>query len=142
VSITTLIILFAKEIVQIIYSSTYQSAAYFLSIYSTLYLLVGIGYLTLQSLFNGLGKTKTAMKISLIAFAIFFLLSPLHPHIQCSRLSYGPDNCKHSKHILRSTRSKKQLQNQTKHENADKNLPNSRSISYSTTHYYVNSHIF
>jgi O-antigen/teichoic acid export membrane protein len=69
------IIVFSKEIVQIIYPK-FQTAALFLSTYSVLYLLVGIGYLTLTSFFNGLGETRITLRITVIAFAILVPLSP------------------------------------------------------------------
>ena len=75
IPITFLIIIFSNELVQIIYGSTYASAPLFLSTYCLLYFLVGIGYLNLQSLYNGLGETKTTLKISLISFFALILLS-------------------------------------------------------------------
>jgi len=74
---TILIITFSSEIVQVIYGSTYQSAHLFLATYCLLYLLVGIGYLTLTSFFNGLGETKTTLYISLITFLTLAALSPI-----------------------------------------------------------------
>ncbi|MEM2147133.1 MAG: oligosaccharide flippase family protein [Candidatus Bathyarchaeia archaeon] len=74
---TFLVILFSNQIVQIVYGSTYSSAACFLSIYCLLYLLVGIGYLTLASLYNGLGETKITMQISTITFVFIIILAPL-----------------------------------------------------------------
>ena len=75
--VTALIIIFSNEIVQIIYGSTYQTAPMFLALYSLLYLLVGLGYLTLASFYNGLGETKTTLKMSLIAVLLVVVLSPL-----------------------------------------------------------------
>jgi len=77
VPVTFLLIIFSKEIVQIIYGSTYDSASLFLAIYCLLYLLVGLGYLVLPSLFNGLGETKITLKMSLITFIILAVLSPI-----------------------------------------------------------------
>ena len=74
---TTLILIYSREIVQIIYGSTYQSASLFLSINSLLYLLVAIGYLTLNSLFNGMGETRTTLKIALMNFLTFIILAPV-----------------------------------------------------------------
>jgi O-antigen/teichoic acid export membrane protein len=74
--VTFLIIIFSSEIVQIIYGSIYQSAPSFLAIYCLLYLLVGLGYLTLTSFFNGLGETKSTLKMSLITFLTLVILSP------------------------------------------------------------------
>lgn len=75
--ITCLIIILSSEIVQIVYGSTYNSAPTFLATYSLLYLLTGLGYLTLTSLFNGLGDTKTTLKTSLITFITVVALSPI-----------------------------------------------------------------
>jgi len=76
VPITFLIIIFSKEIVKVIYGSTYQSAPLFLATFCLLYFLVGLGYLTLSSFYNGLGETKTTLKISLLAFITLVFLSP------------------------------------------------------------------
>jgi O-antigen/teichoic acid export membrane protein len=77
VPLTVLIIMYSTEIVQTIYGSTYGSAPLFLAIYCLLYFLVGFGYLTLTSFFNGLGETKTSLGISLITFLSLAALSPL-----------------------------------------------------------------
>jgi O-antigen/teichoic acid export membrane protein len=76
IPLTLLIIIFSKEIVEIIYGSTFQSASIFLAIYCLLYFSVGIGYLVLPSLYNGLGQTKTTLKMSLITFLVLAVLSP------------------------------------------------------------------
>jgi len=78
-----LFVIFANEIVQILYGSTYQSAPLFLALYSLLYLLMGFGYLNLTSFYNGVGDTKMTLKIGLITFIIVVALSPL------AALSYG-----------------------------------------------------
>lgn len=75
--ITILIILFSNEMVQIVYGTTYQSAPSFLVTYSLVYFLVGIGAVTLASFYNGLGETKTTLKMSLIGFFIIIALSPI-----------------------------------------------------------------
>ncbi|MGB9693948.1 MAG: oligosaccharide flippase family protein [Fervidobacterium sp.] len=74
---TFLIIILSGEIVQIVYGSTYQFAPVYLATYCLVYLLTGFGYLTLTSLFNGLGDTKTTLKISLITFIGITVLSPI-----------------------------------------------------------------
>ena len=76
-----LMMILSNEIVQIVYGPTYQSAPLFLSIYCPLYFLVGIGYLTLTSLFNGLGETRITLKTTLITVIIFVLLAPLTTRI-------------------------------------------------------------
>lgn len=74
---TFLIITFSNEIVSVAYGSTYQLASNYLGLYCLVYFLVGIGYLTLYSLFNGIGKTKITFRVSMITFLILIALSPL-----------------------------------------------------------------
>jgi len=81
VPIAVLIMTFSNEIVQIVYGPTFQSAPLFLSIYCLLYLLVGIGYLNLAALFNGLGETRITLKRSLITVSLFAVLAPLSAQI-------------------------------------------------------------
>jgi O-antigen/teichoic acid export membrane protein len=77
IPVAFLIILLANEIVDVVYGSTFQSAALYLTIYSLVYLLVGMGYLTLSSFYNGLGETKNTFKMNLISFIIILVLSPI-----------------------------------------------------------------
>jgi O-antigen/teichoic acid export membrane protein len=77
VPLTTLVILFSKPIVQVLYGSVYDSAPLFLSLSCLLYFLVGIGYLTLTNVFNGLNKTRLSMKVTLVNFIILIALSPV-----------------------------------------------------------------
>ena len=72
---TILIMIFSNQIVQIIYGSTYNSAAAYLTVYCFLYFLVGIGFLNFVSLYNGLGETKITLRISLITFVVMLFLS-------------------------------------------------------------------
>lgn len=77
VPVTFLIIIFSDSIVRIVYGATYNSASQYLWTYCIVYLLVGVGYLTLASFYNGIGETKVTMRISVITFVILFALSPL-----------------------------------------------------------------
>jgi len=77
VPIAIVLMVLSNEVVQVIYGSTYVTAAYFLSIYCLIYFLVGFGYITLSSLFNGLGETGTTLKMSLIALVALVGLSPI-----------------------------------------------------------------
>lgn len=74
---TTLVILYAEPIVHIIYGAGYNSAAQFLQVNVTVYFFVGLGYLWLTSLFNGLAKTKLSMQITFVNFIVLLFLSPL-----------------------------------------------------------------
>jgi O-antigen/teichoic acid export membrane protein len=75
--VALLFIVFSTEIIQVVYGSTYPSAAVFLSLYCVLYFLVALGYLNLASFFSGLGDTKATMKISLVTFVLVAALSPV-----------------------------------------------------------------
>jgi O-antigen/teichoic acid export membrane protein len=77
VPVTIALVVFSGPIVQIVYGATYDSAPLFLSTYCLVYLLVGFGYMTLASFYNGLGQTKVTLRISLITFIVLALLSPL-----------------------------------------------------------------
>ena len=72
---TILIIAYSSQIVQIIYGLTFTSAPLYLAMYCLLYLLVGIGYLTLGSFFNGFGKTRITLKMGLVTFTTLLVLS-------------------------------------------------------------------
>jgi O-antigen/teichoic acid export membrane protein len=75
IPVASLITVFSTEIVQIIYGSTYNLAPLFLSVLVLVYFLVGIGYLTLPSLYNGLGETKTTLKMNLISFFVLITVA-------------------------------------------------------------------
>jgi len=77
IPLTFLIIMLSREIVEVIYGSAYQLAPIFLATYSLLFLMVGFGYLVLPSLYNGLGDTKTTLKMSIITFVTLVLMSPI-----------------------------------------------------------------
>jgi len=77
IPMTVLMILLSNEIVQIVYGPTFQYAPAYLAIHSTVYLLVGIGYLTLACFYNGLGETKITLGINATTFTILLILSPI-----------------------------------------------------------------
>jgi O-antigen/teichoic acid export membrane protein len=64
------------EIIQLVYGQTYQSASLFLALYCLLYFLVGLGFLNLASFYNGIGETKTTLKIGILTFIVVAVLSP------------------------------------------------------------------
>jgi O-antigen/teichoic acid export membrane protein len=76
IPITILMMTYSGEIVHVIYPS-YQTAGLLLATYCLLYFLVGLGYLTLGSLYNGLGDTKSTLIITLIGFVTIIVLSPV-----------------------------------------------------------------
>jgi O-antigen/teichoic acid export membrane protein len=77
VPVTTIIIVFSKEIINIVYGSSYQFAPLFLSLSCLSYFLVAIGSLTLTSLFNGLGQTRLTFRVTLVGFVVLLVLSPI-----------------------------------------------------------------
>jgi len=81
IPLTLVMIIFSKEIVELIYGSNYTSAPIFLAMYCLVYLLTGFGYLTLISFYNGIGKTKLTLQMNLISFLIFTVFSPVFTSI-------------------------------------------------------------
>jgi O-antigen/teichoic acid export membrane protein len=74
---TLIMIVFSRDIVLVVYGSTFETASLYLSTHMILYFLVGLGYLTLASLFNGLGETRLVLRTTFVNFTIFFVLTPL-----------------------------------------------------------------
>lgn len=72
-----LIIIFSREIVLLVYGSAYVSASIYLVLTVLQFLLVGLGLIVLGSFFNGIGETKTNLKVSLVNFAAFIPLALL-----------------------------------------------------------------
>jgi len=77
VPIATMIILFSQQLIYLIYGSDYTSAALYLSLSVIIYFFVTIGHLSLISVFNGIGKTRFSMRITVVNFIILLLLSPI-----------------------------------------------------------------
>jgi O-antigen/teichoic acid export membrane protein len=77
VPLALLIALFARELIVAIYGTSYNTAALYLSFYSLITLLSGLGSLTLSGLFNGLGETKIFLRMGLVSSLVLFVLAPL-----------------------------------------------------------------
>jgi O-antigen/teichoic acid export membrane protein len=77
IPITVFAIIFSAPIVALLYGSTYTSASLFLSLSCSVFLLSILGSLTLMSVFNGLGKTRLTMNMTLINFVLLLILTPL-----------------------------------------------------------------
>ena len=73
--IATLILIYSREMVKIIYGENYTTASYFLSLSMLQYYLIGIGGLVLGSLFNGLGETKLSLKITIVRSTTLIILA-------------------------------------------------------------------
>jgi O-antigen/teichoic acid export membrane protein len=74
---TIVLLLFSKQIVQIVYGSTFNVAWFYLSLSCIVYFLAAIGYLGLGSLFNGLGETRITLRITLINIITFVIIAPI-----------------------------------------------------------------
>jgi O-antigen/teichoic acid export membrane protein len=77
IPLTTILILFAEDLVYLVYGASYQSAPFLLILSTTAYFLVGLGHFTLESFFNGLGETKVILKMMVLYFVVFVGLAPL-----------------------------------------------------------------
>lgn len=77
VPIATLLLLFADQVVVIVYGSAYSSAGLFLAFSVLVYFLAAIGSLSLASLFNGLGLTRLTLIVGLVNVAVVVALSPI-----------------------------------------------------------------
>ena len=74
---TLIMIVFSRDIVLIVYGSAFETASLYLSTQMILYFLVGIGYLTIASFFNGLGETRLVLRTTIVNFIIFLILTPI-----------------------------------------------------------------
>ena len=77
VPIVTFMIFYSNEMVETIYGEAYATASFFLSLAAIQYYFIGFGGRILQSLFNGLGETRTTFKISLIKSLTFIGTAPI-----------------------------------------------------------------
>lgn len=77
VPVALFITVFSKELIEVIYGISYYTAASYLSFYALVYLLTGLGSLTLSGLFNGLGETNISLKMQLVSFLVLLILAPL-----------------------------------------------------------------
>ena len=69
--------LFSKELVTILYGSSFNDAPNYLSLYALHFLTAGLGMLVLGNFFNGQGDTKTVFKVGLVRFFSSLILSPV-----------------------------------------------------------------
>lgn len=77
VPLTMALMVFSKEVVFILYGSSFVLAPAFLLFYVSTFLLVGLGYHVLGSFFNGIGETKQTLRLHLVQAAVFVILAPV-----------------------------------------------------------------
>ncbi len=75
--IASIVMVYAKEIIQIFYGQGYELSSNFLSMFAIQFYFVGLGAFVLGSLFSGLGKTKINLKISLVNLILIIILAPI-----------------------------------------------------------------
>jgi len=78
---SVVIMTLSKDIVYTIYGSSYELAPIFLSLYTVIFLYVGLGSITLGNYLNGIGETKLTLKIGFANAFIFAPLAPLLTHL-------------------------------------------------------------
>ena len=52
----------SADLVHVLYGAKYQLTETYLPIYASVFFLTGLGYRIIESLFNGVGETKTDAK--------------------------------------------------------------------------------
>ncbi len=77
IPVSVTLLLFSTELVKIVYGEAFLPASLFLSLYVTVYFLVGFGWVIHESFFNGVGETKTTLKWNIVKFVVFLGLAPL-----------------------------------------------------------------
>ena len=72
-----IVALLSRDLVFTIYGRSYGSAPLYLSIYVSIFLLAGFGFLILGPLFSGIGETKETLKITIVTAALFLPAAPV-----------------------------------------------------------------
>lgn len=70
------VMVYAEEIVSILYGVGYELTPEYLVLLFSTYFLMGLGLFILRSLFNGLGNTKISLGMTLISTIVLIVLSP------------------------------------------------------------------
>ena len=70
------VMVFSRDLILLIYGSSYTFAPQYLAILSVVYLLAAIGSTVLGSFLNGLAETGTVVKVSILALVIYLPLGP------------------------------------------------------------------
>ena len=72
-----LLLLFSNQVVGIVMGSGFGSAGLILFFSVFVYLLAGLGSLSMTSLFNGLGRTRLTLGVGLVNLIVVLVLSPV-----------------------------------------------------------------
>lgn len=70
------VMVFSRELIYLVYGSAYSLAPRYLVWMSAIYLLAAIGYTVLGNFLNGLAETKTVVRMSVLAVALYVPLGP------------------------------------------------------------------
>lgn len=63
--------------VDVVYGASYILAGEYLTLYSIIHVLIGLGSGIFISLFNGLGETSLTLRVNILSLAIFMTIAPL-----------------------------------------------------------------
>lgn len=77
VPLTMALMVFSREVVFILYGSSFRLVPEFLFLYIFTFLYVGLGYHVLGSFFNGIGETRQTLKIQVLQAGVFVVLAPV-----------------------------------------------------------------
>jgi O-antigen/teichoic acid export membrane protein len=70
------VMVFSRDLVLLTYGRGYVLAPQYLTIFSALYLLTGLGLNVIPSLLNGVAATRTVLKINALTLAVYLPLGP------------------------------------------------------------------
>jgi O-antigen/teichoic acid export membrane protein len=77
IPVVVLLLTFSGEVIDVIYGDRYAFAPVFLALHACQFLLVGLGFSVLGSLFKGLGATKLSLRTALVRGAVIVTVGPI-----------------------------------------------------------------
>jgi O-antigen/teichoic acid export membrane protein len=67
---------FSKDLILVVYGAAYASAPTYLTPYSSIFLLTGLGYYVVGSFLSGIGRTREIVKIVIVQLAFLIPVAP------------------------------------------------------------------
>jgi len=71
------VITLSGELILAVYGAAYSDASTYLTLYTSVFLLTGLGYLVIGNFLSGIGRTKETLKIALLQLIIFIPSAPV-----------------------------------------------------------------
>jgi O-antigen/teichoic acid export membrane protein len=75
--VTLFMIVFSNQIIGVVYRYKFPLAAEYLAISCLVYLLAGMGYVTLTSFFSGLSQTRNTLAMAAVTLIVLLVSSPI-----------------------------------------------------------------